>query len=36
MVRAAIEEGATEFDLLTGEETYKYRWACDNKKTLRM
>jgi CelD/BcsL family acetyltransferase involved in cellulose biosynthesis len=26
-IRAAISEGAREFDFLTGQEPYKYRWA---------
>ena len=30
-VRAAIEEGATEFDLLCGEESYKWLWADDKR-----
>jgi CelD/BcsL family acetyltransferase involved in cellulose biosynthesis len=28
-IRAAIEEGAVEFDMLYGDEPYKWRWATD-------
>ena len=30
-IRPAIEEGATEFDLLCGVESYKWLWADDKR-----
>lgn len=34
-VRAAIAEGATEFDLLRGNEGYKYEWQAKDRVTVR-
>jgi CelD/BcsL family acetyltransferase involved in cellulose biosynthesis len=34
-VRAAIREGAAEFDFLRGGETYKYRWGAQDHVTYR-
>jgi CelD/BcsL family acetyltransferase involved in cellulose biosynthesis len=33
---AAIREGATEFDLLRGDETYKYEWQGQDRVTRRL
>lgn len=33
---AAIREGASEFDLLRGDETYKYEWQGRDRRTLRL
>ncbi|MGE0453601.1 MAG: GNAT family N-acetyltransferase [Vicinamibacteria bacterium] len=34
-IRAAIEEGAAEFDLLHGSEAYKFQWASRTRALLR-
>jgi CelD/BcsL family acetyltransferase involved in cellulose biosynthesis len=34
-VRAAIDEGAAEFDFLRGREAYKYRWGARDRFTYR-
>ena len=34
-IRKAIEAGAEEFDLLHGNEAYKYRWAHDQRELVR-
>jgi hypothetical protein len=34
-VRAAIDEGAAEFDFLRGREAYKYRWGARDLLTYR-
>jgi CelD/BcsL family acetyltransferase involved in cellulose biosynthesis len=36
VLKEAIKEKAGEFDLLTGEEAYKYRWAHYTKETVRL
>jgi len=36
VLKAAISEEAGEFDLLTGDEAYKYRWAQHSKETVRL
>jgi len=36
VLKEAIREKAGEFDLLTGEEAYKYRWAQYTKQTVRL
>ena len=36
VLKEAIRERADEFDLLTGEEAYKYRWAQTTKVTVRL
>jgi CelD/BcsL family acetyltransferase involved in cellulose biosynthesis len=35
-IKQAIGENAAEYDLLTGEESYKYRWANFSKETVRL
>jgi CelD/BcsL family acetyltransferase involved in cellulose biosynthesis len=35
-IRAAIEEGAVEFDMLYGHEPYKYLWARTERSLMRM
>ena len=35
-IRAAIEEGATEFDMLYGHEPYKYLWARAERSLMRL
>ena len=35
-IRAAIEEGASEFDMLWGDESYKQLWAHDSRTLLRI
>jgi len=35
-VQQAIADGAREFDLLRGDETYKYAWKAVDRKTVRM
>jgi CelD/BcsL family acetyltransferase involved in cellulose biosynthesis len=35
-IRAAIEEGATEYDLLHGDEVYKSSWAPDSRPLFRL
>jgi CelD/BcsL family acetyltransferase involved in cellulose biosynthesis len=35
-IRGAIEEGATEFDLLHGAEAYKFHWARHTRRLGRM
>lgn len=35
-IAAAINEGADEFDFLTGDEAYKLRWANQRKETVRL
>jgi CelD/BcsL family acetyltransferase involved in cellulose biosynthesis len=36
VLREAISEEAIEFDMLSGDELYKYRWAQCAKETVRM
>ena len=36
VLKEAIREKAGEFDLLTGDEAYKYRWAQYTKETVRL
>ena len=36
VLKEAIREKANEFDLLTGDEAYKYRWAQYTKETVRL
>lgn len=35
-VTDAMQSGAREFDLLRGDETYKYEWKARNRQTLRL
>jgi CelD/BcsL family acetyltransferase involved in cellulose biosynthesis len=35
-IERAIADGATEFDLLRGDETYKYQWRAEDRRTLRL
>jgi CelD/BcsL family acetyltransferase involved in cellulose biosynthesis len=35
-LRRAIADGADEFDLLRGDETYKYTWQAEDRVTLRL
>ncbi|MBI2359841.1 MAG: GNAT family N-acetyltransferase [Deltaproteobacteria bacterium] len=35
-IRTAIEEGAEEYDLLHGDESYKLQWACDRRELSRL
>jgi CelD/BcsL family acetyltransferase involved in cellulose biosynthesis len=35
-VQHAIAEGAEEFDLLRGDESYKYEWKAEDRSTVRM
>jgi CelD/BcsL family acetyltransferase involved in cellulose biosynthesis len=35
-IRAAIEEGAVEFDMLYGHEPYKYLWARTERSLMRL
>jgi len=35
-IRAAIEEGAREYDLLHGDEEYKFRWAREIRELSRL
>ena len=35
-VMQAIAEGAREFDLLRGDESYKYEWKAAERRTLRL
>jgi CelD/BcsL family acetyltransferase involved in cellulose biosynthesis len=35
-IQQAIASGAREFDLLRGDETYKYGWNAEDRKTLRL
>jgi Acetyltransferase (GNAT) domain len=34
-IRAAVREGAAEFDFLRGREAYKYRWGATDRLTYR-
>jgi CelD/BcsL family acetyltransferase involved in cellulose biosynthesis len=36
VIEEAIKEGAVIFDFLTGDESYKYRWAQSSRKNLRI
>jgi CelD/BcsL family acetyltransferase involved in cellulose biosynthesis len=35
-IKSAIEEGATEFDLLHGQEAYKFQWAAQARELARV
>jgi CelD/BcsL family acetyltransferase involved in cellulose biosynthesis len=35
-IERAIADGATEFDLLRGDETYKFAWKAEERETLRL
>jgi len=35
-IERAIADGATEFDLLRGDETYKFAWKAEGRETLRL
>ncbi len=35
-IERAIGDGATEFDLLRGDETYKFAWKAEERETLRL
>jgi len=35
-IERAIADGATEFDLLRGDETYKFQWKAEERETLRL
>jgi CelD/BcsL family acetyltransferase involved in cellulose biosynthesis len=35
-IERAITDGATEFDLLRGDETYKFAWKAEERETLRL
>ncbi len=35
-IETAIGEGAREFDLLRGDETYKFNWRAEERQTLRL
>jgi len=35
-IKSAIEEGAEEYDLLHGNETYKSHWSCHNRELARL
>ena len=35
-IRSAIEEGAAEYDLLHGDETYKFLWAKESRQLVRL
>ena len=35
-IRAAIEEGAVDFDMLYGEESYKWLWARETRRLERL
>jgi CelD/BcsL family acetyltransferase involved in cellulose biosynthesis len=35
-IKSAIEEGAEEYDLLHGNETYKSHWSCDRRELSRL
>jgi CelD/BcsL family acetyltransferase involved in cellulose biosynthesis len=35
-IKTAIEEGAEEFDLLHGDESYKFHWACQTRELGRL
>jgi CelD/BcsL family acetyltransferase involved in cellulose biosynthesis len=36
VIRWAMEQGATEFDFLRGDEPYKLKWATDSRRTVRV
>ncbi|MDO9518774.1 MAG: GNAT family N-acetyltransferase [Pseudohongiella sp.] len=36
IIQQAFEEGATEFDMLRGEEEYKYTWANNEREIVRL
>jgi CelD/BcsL family acetyltransferase involved in cellulose biosynthesis len=35
-IRSALEEGASEFDMLWGDESYKHLWAHDSRSLVRL
>ena len=35
-IERAIADGAIEFDLLRGDETYKFAWKAEERETLRL
>ena len=35
-IESAIKDGAREFDLLRGDETYKFNWKAEERETLRL
>jgi CelD/BcsL family acetyltransferase involved in cellulose biosynthesis len=35
-IRSAIEEGASEYDLLHGDEAYKFQWARETRELARL
>jgi CelD/BcsL family acetyltransferase involved in cellulose biosynthesis len=35
-IKSAIEEGAAEYDLLHGEEAYKFQWAREARELVRL